>query len=190
MNIEKFELSKEHIVYKLKYNGNFNKNDFIKRIYDNRDVIYKKNFKHVEDKFLIDCEEFKSINKFVISALEIIENKKIDKVAKRSWVYTQKQDFNMIMHKHIFLEMGTQKTKLISDWTFVFYIQIPKNLKKGEGNIVFMTEDKKLHTFTPQENDIIIFSGTLSHMVTPIPNAEIDRIIYASNFNYSLKKIE
>lgn len=190
MHIEKFELSKEYTIYKLKYDGDFNKNDFIKRIYDNRGVIYQKKFKHVEDKFLIDCNEFKSIDKFVISGLEIIENKKIDKVAKSSWVYTQKKDFNMVMHKHIFLEMGTQKTKLKTDWTFVFYIQIPKNLKEKEGHIVFMTEDKKLHTFKPEENDIIIFSGTLNHMVNPIPNAEMDRIIYASNFNYSLNKVE
>jgi hypothetical protein len=49
-----------------------------------------------------------------------------------------------------------------------------------------MTEDKKLHTFIPKENDIIIFPGTLYHMVTPIPNAEIDRIVYASNFNFNL----
>ena len=53
-----------------------------------------------------------------------------------------------------------------------------------------MTEDKKLHKFTPKENEIILFSGTLNHMVTPIPNAEIDRIVYASNFNYSLNKVE
>jgi len=129
MNIEKFELSKEQTIYKIYYNSLFNKEDFIKRIYDNRCVIYKKRHKHVEDKFLIECKEFKSINRYVLDALEIIENKKIDKFAKSSWVYTQKKDFNMIMHKHIFLEMGTNKTKLKTDWTFVFYIQIPKNLK-------------------------------------------------------------
>ncbi len=186
-NIQKFELSKEHIVYKIKYDGTYDKNSFIKRIYDNRDVIYKKPFKHVEDKVLIKCDEFKSIDDNVIKALELIENKKIKNVAKSSWVYTQKKDFNMIMHNHIFLEMGVNKTKLKTEWTCVFYIQIPKNLKEGEGDIIFMTEDKKLHKFKPEENDIIIFSGTLNHMVTQIPNAEIDRIIYASNFNFNLK---
>jgi len=50
-----------------------------------------------------------------------------------------------------------------------------------------MTEDKKLHVFKPEENDIIIFAGDLNHMVTQFQNAEIDRIIYTSNFNINLK---
>jgi hypothetical protein len=186
-NIQKFKLSEEHIVYKIKYNEQYNKDSFIKRIYDNRGVIYKKPFKHVEDKILIKCDEFKSVDDYVIKALEVIENKEIKKFAKSSWVYTQKKDFNMVMHNHIFLEMGVDKTKLKTDWTCVFYIQIPKNIKEGEGDIIFMTEDKKMHIFKPEENEIIIFSGKLYHMVTQIPNAEIDRIIYAANFNFNLK---
>lgn len=186
IDIQKFKLSEEHSVFKIKYNGNHKKNSFINRIYDNRGVIYKKKFKHVEDKFLIECDEFKSVDKCVIEALELIEDKKLNKFAKTSWVYTQKKDFNMVMHKHTFLEMGTEKTKLKTDWTCVFYIQIPENLKEGDGDIIFMTEDKKLHIFKPEENDIIIFSGNLNHMVTQIPTAEKDRIIYASNFNFNL----
>ena len=92
----------------------------------------------------------------------------------------------MIMHKHDYLLYTTEKTKLKTEWTCVFYIQIPENIMEGEGDIIFMTEDKKLHKFTPKENDIIIFPGTLYHMVTPIPNAEVDRIVYASNFNFNL----
>jgi len=190
MNIETFKLSKEHVVYRLKYVGEYGKDIFIKRIDENKNVIYKKHFKNIknfEDKFLIESKEFKFIDRYVLNALEIIENKKIDKFAKSSWIYKQSKDFNMIMHKHIFLEMGTEKTKLKTDWTFVFYIQIPKNLKQGEGDIVFMTEDKKLHAFKPEENDIIIFAGDLNHMVTQIPNAEMERIIYASNINLNLK---
>lgn len=186
-NIEKIKLSNDYIIYKIKYNKEYSKNTFIDRIFENRNIIYKKNFKNiVEDKFLIECNEFKSVDAQIIKTLEIIENKEINNFAKSSWVYTQKKDFIMTMHDHIFLEMGTQKTKLKTEWTCVFYIQIPKNIKEGEGDIVFMTEDKKLHKFIPTENDIIIFSGTLNHMVTPIPNAEIDRIIYASNFNFNL----
>ena len=49
-----------------------------------------------------------------------------------------------------------------------------------------MTEDKKLHRFVPEENDILIFSGTLNHMVTQIPNAEMDRIVFATNFNLNI----
>ena len=185
-NIEVFNLSKEHTVYRTKYSAEYAKEDFIRRIAQNKSIITKKINKKVEDRVLIECNEFDSINRYVVKTLESIEGKKLDKIAKSAWVYTQKSDFSMIMHKHDFLHYTTEKTSLETKWTCVFYIQIPKNLKEGEGDIVFMTEDKKLHTFTPKENDIIIFSGKLYHMVTPILNAEIDRVVYASNFNFNL----
>ena len=184
--MQKYKLSNEYTIYKVKHNGDYPKESFIKRINQNKSIINKIKDKNVENMVLIECAEFKSVNDSIVSILEIIENRKINSIAKTSWVYTQKSDFNMIMHKHDYLLYTTEKTKLKTEWTCVFYIQIPKKITKGEGDITFMTEDKKLHTFTPKENDIIIFPGTLYHMVTPIPNAEIDRIVYASNFNFNL----
>jgi hypothetical protein len=64
---------------------------------------------------------------------------------------------------------------------------MPNNLKDDEGNIVFMTEDKNIHKFIPKENDILLFSGKLQHMIIPMPNAEMDRIVYATNFNLNIK---
>lgn len=190
--IETFELSKQYTVYRTKYRGEYTREDFIRRIADNKTVIYKKHFKHFEnfeDKFLIDCKEFKEVNKHVLNALEFIEGRKINKVARHSWVYTQRKDFNMNMHKHDYLLYTTEKTSLTTQWTCTFYVQLPECVKEGEGDIIFMTEDKKLHTFTPRENDILIFAGTLNHMVTQTPNAEVDRIVFATNFNYTLDKI-
>lgn len=186
--IETFKLSEQYTVYRVKYKGVYSKENFIQRIADNKVVIYKKHFKHFEnfeDKFLIDCKEFKTVNRQVLDTLETVENRKIEKVAKHSWVYTQRKDFNMNMHKHDYLLYTTEKTSLETQWTCTFYIQLPKNVKKGEGDIVFMTEDKKLHAFTPEESDIIIFGGTLNHMVTQTPDAETNRIVYATNFNFN-----
>lgn len=186
--IETFKLSEQYTVYRTKYKGEYSKEDFIQRIADNKIVLYKKHFKHFEnfeDKFLIDCKEFKAVNRRVLDVLEVVENREIKQVAKHSWVYTQRKDFNMNMHKHDYLLYTTEKTSLITEWTCTFYVQLPKNIKKGEGDIIFMTEDKKLHAFTPEENDIIIFGGTLNHMVTQTPDAEADRVVYATNFNFN-----
>ena len=180
--IEEFKLSNEYTVYRVKYNGEYSREDFIKRVTQNASLRNTKTYKSVESRVFISCKEFDSVDKHVISVL----GSTADRIAKLSWVYTQKKDFNMIMHKHDYLHYTTEKTNLKTEWTCVFYIQIPKNLDKGEGDIIFMTEDKKLHTFIPRENDILIFPGTLYHMVTPIPNAEIDRVVYASNFNFSI----
>ena len=180
--IEEFKLSNEYTVYRAKYDGEYSKQDFIKRVIQNASLRNTKPYKSVESRVFISCKEFDSVDRHVINAL----GSTADRIAKLSWVYTQKKDFNMIMHKHDYLYYTTEKTSLKTEWTCVFYIQIPKNLDKGEGDIIFMTEDKKLHTFVPEENDILIFPGTLYHMVTPIPNAEIDRVVYASNFNFSI----
>jgi hypothetical protein len=185
--MEKFQLSNEYAVYRIKYEGEISTNDFIKRINQNKLILHKRTNKKVENRILIECNEFLSINNSFINALEKIDNNKIDKYAKLSWVYVQKKDFNMVMHKHDFLYYTTEKTNIKTDWTCVFYIQVPKNLKKGEGDIIFMTEDKKLHTFTPNQNDILIFSGKLNHMVSNIENAETDRIVYATNYNLNIR---
>ena len=187
--IEVFELSKIYKIYKIKYNSQYSKDIFIKRIDENKNVIYKKvfkNLKNFEDKFLIECPEFKSVNNYIINTLEKIENKKFKKIAKHSWIYKQTKDFNMVMHNHTYLLYTTEKTKLPTEWTSVFYIQLPKNVKNGEGDIVFMTEDKKLHQFSVEENDIIIFPGRLHHMVIETPDAEIERVVFATNFNLNL----
>ena len=180
--VEKFKLSDEYTVYRIKYNGEYSREDFIKRVTQNASLRNTKTYKSVENRVFISCKEFDSVDSHVIDVLGSLA----DRVAKLGWVYTQKKDFNMIMHKHDYLYYTTEKTNLRTEWTCVFYIQIPKNLEKGEGDIIFMTEDKKLHTFVPEENDILIFPGTLYHMVTPIPNAEIDRVVYASNFNFNI----
>lgn len=181
--VEKFKLSNEYTVYRTKYSGEYSREDFIKRVTQNASLQSNKKYKSVESRVYISCKEFDSVDRCVIDTLDA----SADRVAKLSWVYTQKKDFTMIMHKHDYLHYTTEKTNLETEWTCVFYIQIPKNLEQGEGDIVFMTEDKKLHTFIPKENDLLIFPGTLYHMVTPIPNAEIDRVVYASNFNFNIK---
>jgi len=185
-NIEKHILSNQYIVYKTKYLENYSKENFIKQIKQNKNIIDKKIEKKVEDRIVIECDEFNLLNQYIVDILSHIENKKINNIAKLSWVYTQKTDFNMIMHKHDYLYYTTEKTSLKTDWTCVFYLQIPQNLQDGEGDVIFMTEDKKLHRFVPEENDILIFSGTLNHMVTQIPNAEMDRIVFATNFNLNI----
>lgn len=87
------------------------------------------------------------------------------------------------MHTHDYLE-SSNRTKLRTQWTFVYYIQVPENMKPGDGDIVFKTEDGNIHTFTPQENDILIFPGDLPHIAMPSQSAKEDRIVFAANFNF------
>ena len=60
---------------------------------------------------------------------EKIIGNKVNKYAKSSWIYTQKKEFNMVMHKHDYLHYSIQKTKIKTEWTSVFYVQIPKKIE-------------------------------------------------------------
>lgn len=188
-----FKLSEKFTVFKTRYNGNYTKQNFLKRIQQNKNLYFDK--QEQEDNSLllfIDCEEFKSVDDYIISFYKKIKNIKTDYYAKSSWIYTQTNEFKMNwMHTHEYLH-SSNKTNLKTQFTYVFYIQIPDNVIGNEGDIIFRTDDKKNFKYTPEENDILIFAGDIQHMAIPTPSAKIDRIVYATNvsydFNYTIEK--
>lgn len=183
--IEQFKLSDKYTIFRTKYNGGYLKEDFLKRTFQNESLYFYKSYKTENSLDIkLECDEFNSINSQVLDFLKEELQCNTDKVAKSSWVYIQSPEFKMHwMHTHEYLE-STNRTNLRTQWTFVFYIQIPPNLKKGEGDIIFETEDKKRHTFVPNENDILIFPGHLPHIAMPTQSGKIDRIVYAANLNF------
>ncbi len=183
--IEQHKLSNKYTIYKIKYDSFYSKEELIKRVEQNRLLKYKSNIKNNHSVTLnIDCDEFFRIDNFFVSTLKDITNTEIDKISKFSWVYTQTQDFSTDwMHNHKNLHRF-DKSKLTTEWVCVYYIQIPPNMIKGEGDLLFKTETGELHSFTPEENQVIIFSGEIDHMTTPSQGSEVKRISYVSNFNF------
>lgn len=184
MHLEQFKLSDKYSVYKIQYTGGYSKERFIERTNQNESLYFYKSYKTDNSLDIqLECDEFNSVDNQVLDFLKNELSCNIDRVAKSSWVYIQVPAFNMEwMHTHEHLE-SSNRTKLKTQWTYVFYIQIPSNLKKGEGDIIFKTEDGNLHTFVPKENDILIFSGELPHIAMPTQSASIDRMVYAANIN-------
>jgi len=188
--IASYVLSEKHTIYKLKYNSVFSKNDFIKRINENDSIYFS-----VKDKLsnslvvYIECDEFTDINNFVMESLEKITNKEINITASSSWIYTQTNKFNMRwMHNHEYL-FPSNKTKIKTDWTAVFYIQLPNDLPEetDEGAIIFKTEDKNIFMYVPEENDILLFRGDLEHMPNPTTSSQIKRLVYSTNISFEVE---
>jgi len=187
--IEPYKLSEKYTIYKLKYNGIFSKEDFLKRVFQNKSLYAVEKTKRDNSLLIyIDCNEFQNLENFVCDTISSYFNINTSYKAKSSWIYTQNQDFNMNwMHTHEYLH-SSNNTNLKTEYTFVFYIQIPNDIKNGEGDIVFKTEDNILHRFTPTEFDIFIFSGDLPHMAIPTQNSKTERIVYASNLSFDFTK--
>lgn len=180
-----YKLSDNYTVYKTLYDGEFVKEDFLKRVVQNEKLYFYKSY-DTENSLDINlvCDEFSSVDEIVYKHLRQDLNFSLDRIAKSSWVYIQTPEFNLEwMHTHEFLE-STNRTNLRTLWTYVFYIQIPPNLKSGDGDIIFKTEDGNLHTFIPKEKEILIFPGDLPHIARPSQSGEIDRVVYAANINF------
>jgi hypothetical protein len=182
-----FVLSDKYTIYKTKFESTFLKKDFIKKIEANKLLYSNSNVRDNHSlEVNLECPEFKYVDNFFINAIQEVAKCTTDKVSKYSWVYTQTQDFAvnwMDNHKDLH---RFQKSHITTQWVCVLYVQIPPDMVSGEGDLVFKTENNDLYKFTPQENDLLIFSGLLDHMTVPNQSSSTERISYVSNFSFNL----
>ena len=121
------------------------------------------------------------VNSMVKGLVESISKRTFGTFAEHYWVYTQKEGFNLEwMHQHILVHPDN-RTTILTDYTFTYYVQIPSNLNGDEGKIVFETEDNSRHKFLPKEGDIFIFPSDVRHTAIPTPNHKTNRIVYAGS---------
>ena len=204
--ITEIKLDEFTSIYKIKYDWKYSKDDFIKRTNQirkfnlNYEIMKNNKVKLVDKKyfyFIFNCEEFVDLNNFVINKCKIIQKSFANEWAIDNWVfvadgYTQSDlEHNRLIndgiisyewHKHPYVYTNNPLIK--TDFTFCFYIQIPDNLIDKEGNIAFKTESGIETFLTPEEGDIIIFSGDLWHTPVGMLSAKNkDRVLIAGNIS-------
>jgi hypothetical protein len=182
-----FILSDRYTIYKTKFESTFPKKDFIKRIEANKLLYFNSNVRNNHSlEVNLECPEFKYIDNFFINSIQKVVGCTTDRISKYSWVYSQTQDFAvnwMDNHKDLH---RFRKSHINTEWVCVLYVQIPPDMVEGEGDLVFKTENNDIYKFTPQENDLLIFSGLLDHMTIPNQSSSMERISYVSNFSFNL----
>jgi hypothetical protein len=179
------------MIHRVIYNWEYSKEDIIKKVYQNKSI--KKdlsgNTSPNTDEILFYCKEFNSIHKFIVN--EYYKIKQIANVdyALNMWTYIQNKNTNdEVFHRHLRLDGG--RSEIQTEYTFVFYLQIPTNLKDGEGDLLIKWDNETINTLSPSEGEIIFFPGDIWHTPKSTPNAEIDRIVIAGNItsNFLTKK--
>ena len=183
--IQEIKLSDKFTIFK-SYDTNFEniKEDCIKyaKLNDSM-VIYSKG--QTKDnsiwiEIIADC--FLQINNKIKSHIEDISKRKFTNYAEHFWIYTQTKGFDMEwMHQHLLVH-PPGRSNIKTDFTFTYYLQVPKNLKGDQGHIVFETENKERFKYLPQEGEFFIFPADIRHTAIPTPDSEIDRLVYAGNF--------
>lgn len=204
--ITEIKLDETTSIYKVKYDWQYSKDDFIKRtnqirkFNSNYEILKDSKTKLIDKKyfyFLFNCNEFNALNNFVLDKCEKINNTKVSEWSIENWVfiadgYTQTDlEHNKLInagiipyewHKHPYVYTNNPLIK--TDFTFCFYIQIPDNLTDREGNIAFKTKSGIETFLAPEEGDIIIFSGDLWHTpVGMISEKNKDRVLIAGNIS-------
>jgi hypothetical protein len=178
--MEQIKLSKNHTIYKTKYDGQYTIDDFLSLVKFNHENTVHTNNNSVWIE--IESPIFDSINNKIKKHIEEITGKEFINYAKHNWVYTQRKNFDMEwMHQHIQVHPPGRST-ILSDYTFTFYLQTTDEISGDEGKIIFQTEDGIKHKFLPQVGDIFIFDGDLRHTAMPTPNSEKERIVFAGSF--------
>lgn len=174
------------MTHHVKYNWEFNKQNILQKVYKNKSLLKQINGNTSQntDELMFCCKEFDSIKKFVVNQYFKLKKTEYADYAISMWSYIQTKDLppsNYIWHSHLKLDGG--RTRLQTDYTFVFYLQIPKNLKKGEGDLLIKYKDGSINRITPVEGEIIFFRGDLLHVPTHTPTAETDRVVIAGNLS-------
>lgn len=141
-----------------------------------------------------------NIQKILDSAVNEFKNQfNIDKnepYLLDSWVYQSKNDNKVSgYHNHITNFLKKQIDSLQNDWSFVFYVQMPNNLKNDDGLIYFKSKNGIEHSILPEEGDFLIFPADLEHRPATNTNSTLDRFVIGMNYmrldiNKKYRKLE
>jgi hypothetical protein len=92
-------------------------------------------------------------------------------------------------HKHPTLS-NYAYTNIYTDYTWVYYLQIPNNCVEDEGKLFFkdkisISENEAFKLF-PEVETLYIFDANLPHRPELSPNSDVDRIVLGGNivFNF------
>ena len=90
---------------------------------------------------------------------------------------------------HTHTEINKKNKSFFPHYTYVYYIQMPDTMEGEDGVLYFRGENKKEYWIRPEEDDIIVMEGWMSHAPNNAPNSTIDRIVLAGNVGFeNIKK--
>lgn len=96
---------------------------------------------------------------------------------------------DLLMHKHTDIQKELKSFR--PDYTWVYYVQMPENLKDNDGVLWIQGENEKIYHILPEEDDLIVMPADLPHVPGGTSNSKIDRIVVAGNVGFDvIKKVK
>jgi hypothetical protein len=94
----------------------------------------------------------------------------------------------LIFHNHS--DLNKKIGRVIPNYTFVVYIQIPNNLSGEDGVLYFKDVDGRIYHYLPENGDCVIMGGDVPHVPEYAKKSTLDRLVLAGNVTFQTKKKE
>lgn len=199
-NIEKINLNDNITIYKSKFDWGYPKDDLISKVKQNLSYIGLDDL--TTSNFHIQSKEINYVKEYCRNIGIEILGKKVEDIsswAEQFWIYLSDRVTYVdelearALHYHdhpITLTTVTTKpiTRIKTDITYCFYLNVPSDLKGDEGNLMFMDKDGNEVGIKPETGDIIFFNPHYLHKPNFIPSSNEKRIVICSNLTISLQE--
>jgi len=212
MSIEEIILGNHIVVYRSLYPYEFSKDKMIYAVKQNEEMFgYTKEGYGGQSIFYIDNQEFTSIKNYGVEVCKKLSN--IDNVnwdgsyLIKTWAFhisetlkeyyrnasfalkykKLKQELKDSYHRHP--HVMDEYPNIKNEWSFCFYLQIPKDLKDDEGKFTVIDIDNNVFSIEVHEGDMLFFRPDVAHRPHPIPNSLEERISICSNLTFTLPSL-
>ena len=195
--IDKIEIDKDVFVYRIKKTLIHSKDAILKKIEQNSTFTTIKQLKKdgsynvgTQSPFIIKCNE---LNEIENTANEIAkEIYGYDSFINNTWSFTLDADYKFPInnqdaagwhdHKSVY---ALNNDYYNSNVTFIYYLQLPNNLKNDDGMLSFKLNGSKIIKIMPEEGEYIFFSSDILHRAELSPDSTISRIVIAGNIHFA-----
>lgn len=202
--IDKIEIDDNIFVYRVKKTLVHSKDEILSKIEQNGSYANIKQLKRngsynvgIQAPFIMNCDE---LNEVEYTANQIAkEIYGYDSFINNTWSLILNPDYKFPSnnqdengwHDHLSV-YALNKEHYDSNITFVYYLQIPNNLKNDDGMLSFKTNGGNISRIMPEEGEYVFFSSDILHRAELSPDSTIPRVVIAGNMhfvkNITLKK--
>lgn len=195
--IDKIEIDKDVFVYRIKKTLIHTKDAILKKIEQNSTFTTIKQLKKdgsynvgTQSPFIIKCNE---LNEIENTANEIAkEIYGYDSFINNTWSFMLDANYKFPInnqdvagwhdHKSVY---ALNNEYYNSNVTFIYYLQLPNNLKNDDGMLSFKLNGGKIIKIMPEEGEYIFFSSDILHRAELSPDSTISRIVIAGNIHFA-----
>jgi hypothetical protein len=194
--INKIEIDKDTFVYRIKKTLIHSKDAILNKIEQNGAYANIKQLKKngsynvgIQAPFIMNCDELNEIENTANQIAKEIYG--YNSFINNTWSLILEADYKFPTNNHDLngwhdhqSVYALNKDHYDSNVTFIYYLQLPNNLKNDDGMLSFKINNGKIIKIMPEEGEYIFFSSDILHRAELSPDSTIPRVVIAGNMHF------